>query len=51
MTTKLAVARAEKGTLAKYDPHRATKEIDFLEAVEKHYVKAKDATKFEQALR
>ena len=37
--------------LAHYDPDRGVKTIRVLETVEKHYAKAKDVTKLEQAIR
>ena len=37
--------------LAHYDPDKGVKTIRGLEAVEKHYAKAKDVTKLEQAIR
>ena len=37
--------------LAHYDPDKGVKTIRVLEAVEKHYAKAKDVTKLEQAIR
>ncbi len=46
-----AIAHAQSGSLAKYDPEKGVKKIAFLEMAEKHYAKAKDATKLQQAIR
>jgi phage N-6-adenine-methyltransferase len=47
--TKLV--RSTAGALTQYDPKKGTKKIAFLEMAEKHYAKAKDATKLRDAIR
>lgn len=47
-----ALARSPKhGSLSKYDPDKGLKTIAFAEAAEKHWARAKDATKLEHAIR
>jgi len=43
--TRTALARTTKTTLTKYDPQKGLKKIALLEGVEKHFARAKDATK------
>jgi phage N-6-adenine-methyltransferase len=50
--TRSALARAPKhGSLSKYDPEKGLKAVAVLEAAEKHFARAKDATKLQQAIR
>jgi ParB family chromosome partitioning protein len=49
--TRTALARTAKQSLSKYDPQKGLKKIALLEGVEKHFARAKDATKLEQAIR
>ena len=49
--TDLVPAASGSTDLTHYDPDRGVKTIRGLEAVEKHYAKAKDVTKLEQAIR
>jgi ParB family chromosome partitioning protein len=46
-----AVARRRKGALAKYEPEKGLKSVAVAEAAEKHFARAKDATKLQQAIR
>ena len=51
MTSKLAKYTEQAKGLAKYDPRKGMKKIAFLEMVEKHYAKAKDADQLTAAIR
>lgn len=47
-----ALARSPRhGSLSKYDPQKGVQRIAVLEAAEKHYARAKDPSKLEQAIR
>lgn len=45
------LTRRTNGRLATYNPQTGVKQIAVLEMAEKHYAKAKDATKLQQAIR
>ena len=49
MTT--ALRRQSHGALTKYEPDKGLKRIAVFEAAEKHFARAKDATKLQQAIR
>lgn len=46
-----AVAGVRSGLLTKYDPRKGIKKIAVLEMAEKHFARAKDATKLQEAIR
>lgn len=46
-----AVAKRGAADLARYDPDKGLKSIAVAEAAEKHFARAKDATKLQQAIR
>lgn len=48
---RTALARTAKQALSKYDPDRGLKTIAAAEVAVKHYARAKDATKLQQAIR
>lgn len=50
-STKLQKRNAAHGGLQKYNPERGVKQIAGFEAAEKHFARAKDASKLEQAIR
>ena len=45
------LARRQTGDLTKYDPDKGLKTIAVAEVAEKHYARAKDASKLEAAIR
>jgi ParB family chromosome partitioning protein len=45
------LSKVSEQSLSKYDPHKGVKKIAVLEMAEKHYAKAKDATKLISAIR
>tara|TARA_Y100000310_G_scaffold98201_2_gene95966 strand:- start:2788 stop:3690 length:903 start_codon:yes stop_codon:yes gene_type:complete len=47
----MAIQRASIQSLSRYSPQKGLKTIAILEAVQKHYARAKDASKLEQAIR
>jgi DNA N-6-adenine-methyltransferase (Dam) len=46
-----ALARKSKTAISKYDPEKGVKKIAAFEMAEKHWARAKDASKLEQAIR
>lgn len=50
-TSSALVRSPSHGSLSKYDPDKGVKTIAFAEAAEKHWARAKDATKLEHAIR
>lgn len=51
MTTSLAKRPRARGDLTKYDPDKGLKNVAVFEAAEKHFARAKDATKLQLAIR
>lgn len=49
--SRSALARSNKGELTKYDPEKGLNKIAVLQAAEKRFAQAKDASKLQQAIR